>query len=102
MSAAMADGEREPGQAGSAEAPLPLVVRLCRFLEETGVAYCHWKSNLAIDRSASGANDLDLLVGQGDIRGFTEVLSRLGFVRVSKKGADVPGIESFFGFDSEA
>lgn len=85
-----------------AQAPLSLIVHLARLLEESGVRYCHWKSNAAIERSASGDNDLDLLVHREDGRRFTEVLSGLGFARASKRGASIPGIESFYGFDTEA
>ena len=80
--------------------PLALLVELGRGLEHSGIEYCHWKSNAAIDRSASGENDFDLLVRLGDARSLTELLSRLGFVRASKRGASVPGIESFYGFDA--
>jgi thymidylate kinase len=82
--------------------PLPLILRLAGLLEESGVRYCHWKSNAAIERSASGDNDLDLLVHREDVRRFTELLSRLGFARAHKPGATIPGIESFYGFDDEA
>lgn len=82
--------------------PLPLIGGLARALEDAGVRYCHWKSNAAIDRSASGDNDLDLLVQRGDLRSFTEVLSRLGFLRANKPGASIPGIESFYGYDTDA
>ncbi len=79
--------------------PLELIRSVASQLEEAGVRYCHWKSNAAIDRSATGDNDLDLLVHRADVRSFTEVLSRLGFVRASKPGASVPSIESFYGYD---
>ncbi|HJS49468.1 MAG TPA: hypothetical protein VJ745_04030 [Gaiellaceae bacterium] len=79
--------------------PLELIRRVASQLEDAGVRYCHWKSNAAIDRSATGDNDLDLLVHRADVRSFTGVLSRLGFVRASKPGAFVPGIESFYGHD---
>ena len=82
--------------------PLQLSIRLGRRLEEAGVPYCHWKSNTAIDRSISGENDIDLLVAAAHIRRFTELLSELGFVRAYRPGQEVPGIESFHGFDAEA
>ncbi len=65
---------------GTAEGvTLELVEELCRALDAAGVAYCHWKSNEALDRSASGDNDLDLLVRRSDAARFEEILSRLGF-----------------------
>ena len=100
MSSALATGE--PLAIPPPVRPLPLVVLLARLLEESGVRYCHWKSNAAIDRSATGENDLDLLVHRGDVRRFTELLSHLGFVRAHKPGASIPGIESFYGFDAAA
>ena len=41
---------------------LELIAVLCRSLDAEGIRYCHWKSNEAIGRSATGENDLDLLV----------------------------------------
>ena len=43
---------------------LKIVEDLCGALAEEKVDYCHWKSNEALDRSASGDNDLDLLIGR--------------------------------------
>ena len=83
-------------------APLPLVLRLVEALEGAGLQYCHWKSTAAIERSLSGDNDLDLLVGRRDVGRFTAVLSELGFVRTCKPGASVSGIESFYGSDFDA
>jgi thymidylate kinase len=79
-----------------------LILRLARLLDESGVRYCHWKSNAAIERSASGDNDLDLLVHREDVRRVTELLSGLGFARAHKRGGSVPGIESFYGYDADA
>jgi thymidylate kinase len=101
-SAVVPQTEAMAGTALSTERPLQLSILLGRRLEEAGVPYCHWKSNTAIDRSISGENDLDLLVAQTDATRFAELLSALGFVRAHRPGHDVPGIESFYGFDAEA
>ena len=53
-----------------------------RKLEAEKIDYCHWKSNAAIDRSASGDNDLDLLVSRSDAQQFTELLDQLGYKEV--------------------
>jgi thymidylate kinase len=90
------------GAPSSVRRPLPLVLRLAALLDEANVAYCHWKSNEALDRSLSGDNDLDLLVHRGDVRRFTEILSFLGFTRAQKRGATAGGIESFYGYDAQA
>jgi len=92
------NGEREPASP-TAALPLPLIVRLGDALEESGVGYCHWKSNAAIDRSLAGDNDLDLLISRRDSARFSELASALGFVRVQRPGDAPRGIESFYGFD---
>lgn len=81
---------------------LPLIHDLCNELAIENIAYCHWKSNDVLERSASGDNDLDLLVSRTDITKFSEILYRLGF-----KGAKapqekkMPGVLDFFGYDGE-
>jgi thymidylate kinase len=82
---------------------LDLVRRLCETLKEEGICYCHWKSNNALDRSASGENDLDLLISRGDAQRFTEILYRFGF-REAVVSFDklLPGILNFFGYDAQA
>jgi thymidylate kinase len=80
---------------------LALVKRLVAALDAAGISYCHWKSNEAIDRSASGDNDLDLLVARSDAGRFADVLAQLGF-RVARPSADrqLPGIIDYYGFDA--
>ena len=92
----------DPLSMAPADPPLPLILRLAHLLQESSISYCHWKSNAAIDRSACGDNDLDLLIDRSDVARFTELLSHLGFARAHKKGASIAGIESFYGFDAEA
>lgn len=80
---------------------LKIVEDLCGALAEEKVDYCHWKSNEALDRSASGDNDLDLLIGRADVRKFTEILYRLDF-REARSDLDgrLPGILNYYGFDT--
>jgi thymidylate kinase len=79
---------------------LELVIRLCEALDDHGVRYCHWKSTDAIDRSASGDNDLDLLVATDDVASFETVVHELGFIEglVDPSRAQ-PGIRHFYGLD---
>ncbi|HET9493459.1 MAG TPA: hypothetical protein VFR15_04435 [Chloroflexia bacterium] len=82
---------------------LALVAELCEALDRDGIRYCHWKSNNALDRSASGDNDLDLLVSRADEARFTQVLSSLGFKRVkSPPERQMPGVLDYLGFDPQA
>ncbi len=83
--------------------PLTLVRRLCDELAENNINYCHWKSNEAIDRSASGDNDLDLLVHRSDAGRFTEILFRLGFKQLQAPAERwMPGVQDYYGYDADA
>jgi thymidylate kinase len=79
---------------------LSLVRALSDALTAQDIAYCHWKSNAALDRSASGDNDLDLLVGRDDASRFAAILYRLGFTAATAPRAKLlPGVRDFFGYD---
>lgn len=81
--------------------PLALVAELCAALEKAGVRYCHWKSNEALNRSASGDNDLDLLVSGVDSERLIVILSRLGFKQAqADRVHESPGIVDYYGLDS--
>jgi thymidylate kinase len=81
---------------------LDLIYRLCQALEAERIAYCHWKSNNALDRSASGDNDLDLLVSRADVSQFTEILHRLGFRQAwAAPEKQMPGVLDYFGRDKK-
>jgi hypothetical protein len=82
------------------EGTLGLVVELCDALEAAGVRYCHWKSNDMLDRSASGENDLDLLVHRADGQRFAEILARLGFREARLPPArEHPGVSHHYSLD---
>ncbi|HYV01866.1 MAG TPA: hypothetical protein VEM93_05975 [Actinomycetota bacterium] len=86
---------------GEGRAPLGLVTTLCEALREAGVLYCHWKSNEALDRSATGENDLDLLVARQDEARFEEILYRLGFKKALQSSVDqLPGVFHAYGLDT--
>jgi hypothetical protein len=56
--------------------PLNLVRTLCEGLNSEGIEYCHWKSNARLHRSATGDNDLDLLIGRADGQRFAGIMCR--------------------------
>jgi thymidylate kinase len=79
---------------------LPLVVHLCDALRDEAISYCHWKSNEALDRSASADNDLDLLVSRRDAPRFVALLHRLGFREaMPEPWKRLPGVFHFYGLD---
>jgi thymidylate kinase len=92
-----------PGGGIPEKPTLNLIRELCRALSEERIAYCHWKSNNALDRSASGDNDLDLLVSRADAQGFGRILNRLDFKQaVAPIDRSVPGILDYYGYDKLA
>jgi len=83
--------------------PRKLVLQLCRALNAERIAYCHWKSNNALARSASGDNDLDLLVSRRDIPRFLAILSGLGFKEAMAEAEKrMIGVADFYGFDADS
>jgi hypothetical protein len=82
---------------------LDLVDRLCKTLSKEKINYCHWKSNAALDRSACGKNDLDLLVDRADSQAFLEILYKLGFKESQSQAEFVmPGAHNYYGYDKSA
>jgi thymidylate kinase len=93
-----------PPQSVTAQSSLPsvlnLVERLCQRLAEEQISYCHWKSNDVLERSASGDNDLDLLVSRRDAERFTVLLHELGFKAAHEDPTwQMPGILDYYGYD---
>jgi thymidylate kinase len=80
---------------------LPLVRALVEALASEGVCYCHWKSTNALDRSYTGANDLDLLVRRADAQRFESVLHTLGF-KEAVAARPLPGVLDFYGHAPES
>ena len=79
---------------------LALVLELREGLLCAAVRYCHWKSNDMLARSASGDNDLDLLVHRADYQRFLGVLARLGFRQaVAPGGREHPGVSHHYALD---
>jgi thymidylate kinase len=82
---------------------LELVTNLCRELNARKIIYCHWKSNANLDRSASGENDLDLLISRSCVQQFTEILCRLGFKQAfDRPDGQMPGVLDYYGYDRES
>lgn len=88
---------------GAKRSALGLVRNLCQLLEDEGVEYCHWKSNDVLERSASGENDLDLLIRRAHQSAFGEVVHRLGFKQARvPRYREMPGVLDYYGLDEES
>jgi hypothetical protein len=94
----------EPAEVGSlpADRPLRAAVALFAELNEAGVRYCHWKSNIRLDQALAGRTDLDLLVDPDHAWRFTTVLDRRQVKRaIAAPGKRYPEVENYLGFDPE-
>jgi thymidylate kinase len=86
-----------------AQPVLGLVDEICKTLDAERVVYCHWKSNVALDRSATGQNDLDLLVDRESAQRFTEALWRCGLKEARMPSwREVPGVLNYYGYDPQS
>ena len=87
------------GNAARTGEALALVRELCTALEFERIDYCHWKSTNALDRSADGRNDLDLLIAREHGAAFGTLVARLGFKAALDPEEQRPGVVDYFGHD---
>lgn len=82
--------------------PMLATVRsLIDGLNAGGIRYCHWKSNVALARSLTGATDIDLLVHRGDAVAFRTLLGQLTFKpAVMTDGEAYPSVEHYYALDA--
>lgn len=80
--------------------PLGAVDRLFSDLNRHNVRYCHWKSNLRLEKGMQGRTDLDLIVDHKDERLFNRILAENDVKPIlPPPGKDYPGIENYLGYD---
>ena len=71
----------------------PVIRSFLKSLEEKGVRFCHWKSNIRLDDTLAGKEDIDLLVHRRDSVPFHAVLLENGFkLAQSRSGIGHPGV----------
>jgi len=69
-------------------------------LNQAGVRYCHWKSNLRLSQALVGQTDLDLLVDPGHIVVFRRILRAHDIKPMATVPSKrYPGVENYLGFD---
>ncbi len=82
---------------------LSLIGELAKELNDSGIRYCHWKSNWALGASVSGEADLDLLVHRKDASRFRAIAQRLGFRPViDAAGPPFPAVEHLHALDGQS
>jgi len=82
-------------------AALPALTALFRDLNRRGIRYCHWKSNVRLEKSLQGRTDLDLLVDRKDTPAFRQLLHAHDVKPVlAAPGRDYPAVENHLGFDA--
>ena len=69
-------------------------------LNDAGIRYCHWKSNVRLAEALHGRTDLDLLVARVDAARFQAVLGSLGY-KPCTTGAG-PAICHYYGLEAES
>jgi thymidylate kinase len=73
---------------------------LFNSLEQKGVRYCHWKSNIRLEETLAAAEDIDLLIDRRDAELFHTTLLENGFkLAQSRSGIGHPGVFHAFGLD---
>ncbi|GAA4018898.1 hypothetical protein GCM10022280_18170 [Sphingomonas swuensis] len=71
-------------------------------LDQAGVGYVHWKSNVRLADALCGVEDLDLLVRPQDSDALIGIVNRCGFkLGVSRWGAGHPGVFHALAWDSQ-
>jgi thymidylate kinase len=82
---------------------LTKIRNLIEELNANDLRYCHWKSNLSLDKALSGQTDVDLLIHRKDADVFRITLGRLDFrPAVITGGASFPSVEHYFALDEES
>jgi len=82
------------------------MLELCKsffeYLNSNGVRYCHWKSNLNLDKSLSGKTDLDILVAPSSQHSLNQAIDAYGIKKLlNPPGKQFPDLEDYLGFDQE-
>jgi thymidylate kinase len=77
-----------------------LISRLAEQFHTQGIRYCHWKSNINLDKSFKGEADLDFFVDRQSISSLLGIMTQLGFKDAKiRYGPEAPGVTHHYGLD---
>lgn len=83
--------------------PLGMVLQLFHAWNDSGIEYCHWKSNEHLLAGLCGDTDLDILMTDSSREEGTRILSELNFIHLtSQYGSSYPYVEDWVGCDLES
>jgi thymidylate kinase len=93
--------EQDPASGEQTNFPcLELISRLSDQLHTQNISYCHWKSNIKLNESLQGKEDLDLLVDDQSATPLLDILSNLGFKDAKiRYGPETEGVSHHYGLD---
>jgi thymidylate kinase len=75
------------------ENELGVTRKLIAAMNMSGVRYCHWKSNIRLQDTLEGSEDIDLLVHRSDATLFRQAMVEHGFKPAqSRSGIGHPGV----------
>jgi thymidylate kinase len=90
----------QSNDAGPAASNKAAIRSLFKSLEQKGVRYCHWKSNIRLEETLAAAEDIDLLVDRRDASLFYAALLENGLkLTQSRSGIGHPGVFHAVGLD---
>ena len=90
----------QSNDAGPAVSNKAAIRSLFKSLEQKGVRYCHWKSNIRLEETLAAAEDIDLLVDRRDASFFYAALLENGLkLTQSRSGIGHPGVFHAVGLD---
>src|SRR6478736_4737799 len=80
-----------------------IIRNLFGSLEQNGIRYCHWKSNIRLQATLAAAEDIDLLVDQRDADLFHTALLENGF-KLAQSRSDIghPGVFHALGLEESS
>jgi thymidylate kinase len=90
----------QSNDAGPAVSNKAAIRNLFKSLEQKGVRYCHWKSNIRLEETLAAAEDIDLLVDPCDAKLFYAALLENGLkLTQSRSSIGHPGVFHAVGLD---
>jgi thymidylate kinase len=79
---------------------LNLARTLLSEFDRSEITYCHWKSNVRLEKSLAGGTDIDLLVRRENLDKAQGVLASLGFKpAIITNDVTFPSMFHYYGFD---